>query len=271
MHNKTVATSLVVQLLATETQKLPASTGSALHGWLLQLVKQKSSLAATNWHNNQTAKPFSLSPLFGRFAKTSNGYLVVKNQPYWFKIGLLGEDAFNLVANPLFVLQANQAEISLSGLTLKINDIKLNGHQWAAAFALADLFNHSQVNSQQLVMQFKTPTTFRRLDFNYVLPEPKLIFGSLLNKWQLINNTPLPLDLEKLNQLLKITYLNIKTQFFSLKEQNLIGFTGKVIYEPTKFATKENVAALQSLAKLAICAGVGQKTTMGMGVCRLVN
>lgn len=264
-----VVASLVVQTRAIETEAVPESTGTSLHGWLLNLVKAKNEKVATVWHNSQSPKPFSLSPLFGRFAKTSFGYLAVKDQPYWFKLGLIGQEAFDLVANELFAQQAKNEILTVGNIRLRVEEIKLSGHPWANFLSLKELKNNHLENTQ-ITLQFKTPTTFRRFNFNFVLPEPKLVFGSLLNKWQLLSSNTFELDLDKINEMLKITYFNIRTQFFPLKNQNLVGFTGKVAYEPTSRCSTKQFAHLASLANLALFAGIGQKTTMGMGVSRLI-
>lgn len=262
-----IIASIVVEVQAEKTQVAPEATGPLLHGLLLNLVKAANPKLATKWHDTQGLKTFSLSPLFGRLAKSSSGALVIKSQPYWFKIGLLGQQAYDTVLTLLSAKLARKELIFVGSLPFSINKIKLSGHPWATVSTTDELIKSPLVTSE-LVFQFKTPTTFRRLDFNYILPEPKLVFGSLLNRWQLFQKNSLELDIDRLNDILRIRYFNLKSQFFPLKNQNLVGFQGKVAFEPSNKATKEEIKAVSCLAKFALFSGVGQKTTMGMGVCR---
>lgn len=114
-------------------------------------------------------------------------------------------------------------------------------------------------------LQFLTPCTFNRYGRDYPLPEPQLVFENLLKRWNAFSHIPLPEEniKELLLRYVSLSELEISTQLVEVsKNANLRGFVGRVTFH---FHTQEVSELLSPLVGFALYAGVGRKTTMGLG------
>jgi CRISPR-associated endoribonuclease Cas6 len=149
-------------------------------------------------------------------------------------------------------------------------------HPWAGYTSWARLATEARPDAG-LALDFSSPTAFGFGQKEWgkkivVLPQPELVFGSLARSWN--NLAPPPLQLERKPLM---TYVQdhvvikrlqgLETQMLRFGRSPQVGFVGQVMYG----LMAENEAArcqLNALADLAFYAGVGIKTTMGMGQCR---
>jgi CRISPR-associated endoribonuclease Cas6 len=106
-----------------------------------------------------------------------------------------------------------------------------------------------------------------------LFPEPLYVWGSLGRVWS--TYAPEPFSFEKtafrqfLEQKVKVINCNLSTTTWHYPDYPQKGFVGKCTY-----FVKDNenwLSLLTTLAKFAQFAGVGYKTTMGMGQSRLSN
>ncbi len=264
---KDILASIVCVVEAQETKSCPPSWGQALHGLVLRLVRDNNQALSKEWHDSSDIKPFSVSSLYGRFTKTSAGYKVVKGQRYWFKIGVIGGAGFDSLGDTLFPKVAETAQILISSTKFKLLDAKLDGHPWAALSSWSQL-NKIEPNGNLFVLRFLSPTTFRRKKTNRILPDSELVFGSLLNRWNRFSPYPLDINLNDLLENIVISRFNLSTATHNLTTQPMLGFRGRCGFELLSGNQKLS-ADINKLANLAVFSGIGQKTTMGMGVARL--
>jgi len=123
--------------------------------------------------------------------------------------------------------------------------------------------------SDTVVLDFLTPTSFKRGGADHPLPEPELIFRSLIRKWVAFSDFPLSVDLRKvIREGIFVSGAWIRTVKFELSEKaRAVGFTGRVVlFVDSK--DEEVLKWINALARFAEFAGVGRKTTMGMGKVR---
>jgi CRISPR-associated endoribonuclease Cas6 len=257
--------SLIVTLKALQTAALPPSTGSALHGLVLALARQSDVSEAKKWHDGKEFKPFSISPLMGRLARSTVGSLVVKDKYYWFKIGLIGRKAFDVLCDSLLPLAAKTEKLPISNLTFTVEKVDMCEHHLAKLTSFTDIFRGNNHKGQEINLQFLSPTTFRRGRKNRILPDPELVFGSLLRKWNYFSPQPLDINLEEVCQHVVISKFSGRSKLYRLPTQPLVGFQGRCSYISDR---KELLLSLYKLAEFGLYAGVGQKTTMGMGQIR---
>ena len=125
-------------------------------------------------------------------------------------------------------------------------------------------------------LQFTTPTTFHSQGRSLPLPLPRLVFGSLLDRWNAF--APLRIDPEILvvvEQACTIARYDLRTEAVPLGGGLQIGFVGRCTYglppgRGVRPADEYAWRVLHLLANFAFFAGVGAKTTMGMGTVRMV-
>ncbi|MEZ0344243.1 MAG: CRISPR system precrRNA processing endoribonuclease RAMP protein Cas6 [Caldimicrobium sp.] len=131
-------------------------------------------------------------------------------------------------------------------------------------------YNNPEVRPKPLFsFRFLTPISFKKGDVDYPLPDPKIVFKSLLNKWNYFSPIKISYDLgPALEEKLYIVHTSIKTYKIELSLGSAItGFVGKVIYGGKKL-TEEEVKWLTILGNFANFAGIGRKTTMGLGMAK---
>jgi CRISPR-associated endoribonuclease Cas6 len=117
---------------------------------------------------------------------------------------------------------------------------------------------------EELELRFLSPTGFKRQGKQYLLPEPKLVFGSLLRKWKAWVD-PTVEDLEDLYPRVGIGSYELKTQAVRLEQGGVWrGFVGSLRYDLRGLEEWER-RVLGLLGRFAFYVGVGYKTTQGMG------
>ncbi len=129
-------------------------------------------------------------------------------------------------------------------------------------------------------LRFVTPTTFHTnrdgsVRCNRPLPDPELLFGSLLRRWRTYSDVALADVTEELlgwGVTLDAYRLQTGPHLVNTRpHQTEIGFTGVVTVSPTRAPRLPDTAVhgIASLARLGVFAGVGAHTMQGMGCLRL--
>jgi len=176
---------------------------------------------------------------------------------------------FNLLDNSLYPKISRfflgGGEFSVGGVKVELSWVKpLEVETYSSLLEGAE-------PSQDILIDFLSPTAFKRGSFDYPLPEPQLVFLGLLRKWNRFS--PVKLDREiykKLQKLLTVSGCWIKTKKVEVMEgAKFTGFTGRVLFYAD--GKEEELRALNALAAFARFAGVGRKTTMGFGSVKLVK
>ncbi len=125
--------------------------------------------------------------------------------------------------------------------------------------------------SRDVVLDFLSPTAFKRGSFDYPVPEPRLVFGGLLRKWNRFSPVKIERGLVKnISKTLTVSGCWIRTKKVEIMDgAKFTGFTGRVFFYAD--GKSEELRALNALARFASFAGVGRKTTMGFGSVRLLE
>lgn len=119
--------------------------------------------------------------------------------------------------------------------------------------------------------RFVTPTTFHSGGRNQPLPLPGLVFGSLVDRWNAFS--PLTLNAEArryAEECLVVSQFRLESQVVDLSGGKQIGAVGTVTFRsihPDPYWLR----VVAALADFAFFAGVGAKTTMGLGQTRRVD
>jgi CRISPR-associated endoribonuclease Cas6 len=121
---------------------------------------------------------------------------------------------------------------------------------------------------------FTTPTTFHSQGRSLPLPLPRLVFGSLIDRWNAY--APLRIDPEVLavvDQAAIIGRYELRTELVPIGGGVQVGFVGRCGYvlppgRGIRPADEYAWRVLHLMASYAFFAGIGAKTTMGMGTTR---
>jgi CRISPR-associated endoribonuclease Cas6 len=266
---------------------LDSVTGRAIHGLFLKILRNGSKKIADECHKEMSIKPFTVSPLLGSFGRTSTNKLIVKEFEYWARFTFLNEEIFQAFSKVIFPMAVEQAQIFLGEQSFRITRTALEAssrNRWS------DLTTYKQIKKEaeeviaershetnfSLNFSFYSPTAFRRgsigiKDSSFLLPEPALVYKSLIKKWNTFSGTPIKPDLtEKIAGKVFVSAYRLHTELYDLGNVTLQGFKGKCTFILLD-SDKELTSDLLTLSKFSFFAGIGQKTTMGMGQARLAN
>ncbi|NJN94435.1 MAG: CRISPR system precrRNA processing endoribonuclease RAMP protein Cas6, partial [Anaerolineales bacterium] len=166
---------------------LPANLGRAGQALLLRLIGAREAALAQELHQAEKAKPYTVSNLV--LGKRAGGSLQVQGgQSGWLRFTGLTE----AVSRHLIGLAEQPPEaVELDGFQFRVTGATLDRavHPWAGQIAYQDLAAPYLLGgrtslSSTLRLEFVSPTTFRSQGRYLPLPQPELIFGSLLDRWQ---------------------------------------------------------------------------------------
>jgi CRISPR-associated endoribonuclease Cas6 len=271
--------SLAVHLTSTQTATVRATLGHQAHAAFLRTVREADPALAEVLHTPQfEMRPFTVSPLLG-VPRARDGMVTVKpDEDYFLRFTVLYQPIFQQFMARFLRGQARPV-IRLGRALFLVREILATPESspWAGYTSFGQLYHHAQPVSK-VRLEFTSPTAFsfgRKAWGRKVvpLPDPTLVFRSLWKKWNTCALPELSLDEVLLqyvaeNVVVKRCQLETKMQHFGRSPQ--VGFVGRVTFGLMGRGQGADLfrRQLDLLADFAFYAGVGYKTTMGMGQCR---
>jgi CRISPR-associated endoribonuclease Cas6 len=270
--------SIVLTLAPTREVTVGATVGHQAHAAFLKTMQEADAALAEVLHlPDMPSRPFTVSPLLGVGRARDGRVRLSPEQDYALRFTVLYPPIFERFM-ARFLKGEGRPVVRLGQALLLIKEILVTpgSHPWAGYNSWAQLAAQAQPEDE-ITLDFASPTAFGFGQKVWgkkavVLPDPGLVFGSLIRSWNSLAPLPLQIDKEAL-----IAYLDehavvkrierLETCILEFKRSPQVGFVGQVTYG--LMAEDEYVRrALNALAEFAFYAGVGMKTTMGMGQCR---
>ena len=263
--------SVLLELTPISACTLPATMGHLAHALFLDLIRQVDPPLATRLHDEPNYRPFTVSPLNG--VKVQNDALFIKpGQPCNLRVTLL--DGGTLWQN----LSRCFLEVQPTALRLGPAEFKLNrmlstpgadSTGWAGFIDWPTLA--ATPGRRTITIHFASPTAFSLGDRQFALfPEPMLLWDSLMRVWN--NYAPPVLQIDKptlrsfISENVAVSDYTLHTCNVHFPKYGQKGFVGTCSYIVRQEG--EKAAQLAALAEFARYAGVGCRTTMGMGQAR---
>ncbi len=264
--------SIILELCAVNTIAIPAHRGDHTHALFLDLVRQVDVELSSRLHDEPEYRPFTVSVLHG--VRVSEGVqLLQAGQVYRLRLTLLDGgglwqrlSAHFLEASAL-TLRLDKAQLQL---TRVISTPTADATGWAGYADWQTLA--ATLPRNFITMHFASPCAFSMGDRRFALfPEPLLLWDSLVRSWN--RYAPAVLQIDKValrdfvtQQVMVSDYeLHTARAVFATHAQK--GFIGSCTYQ-VKF-NKDCAPQVAALAEFARYAGVGSKTTNGMGQARI--
>lgn len=255
---------LGVSLVAEKPLPLSEISPDRLHGLFFSIAGEE---LARELHSYSKVKPFTLSFYLQSGGKRRSIFSDGENgevERLHIGISFLNESLFPRFLSS-FVLN-EQKDFYLGKFKLRkirkpyITDKNIKSYR--------NLFEESKPQ-MRIMFEFITPTTFKKGKYDWLIPDPKLIFKGLIRKWQTFSDFGIDIDLrEVVKNKVIVAGAWIGTKRIEFSDFGWVGgFTGSVILH---LDTEEERALrwLNALARFAEFAGVGRKTTMGLGQVR---
>ncbi|MGF1677344.1 MAG: CRISPR-associated endoribonuclease Cas6 [Rivularia sp. (in: cyanobacteria)] len=259
-------------------------TGRHLHALFLTLVSYVDKDLGTYLHDSQADKAFTLSPL--QIAKknlsipnaTKRGYqlqsqhqeAIPTGTSCWWRISLLDDTLFSkltqlwLNLNPEHPWHLGSADLYITS----IQGTPQSTQPWANAIPYTQLYEQASDSERVISINFATPTAFRQGKYDNTLPTRESVFNSLLSRW----NKYSEIEFEEMNfDAIFPSFINIHTEIVPDSRSKFIGIIGEVSYRIMGDIEAVQIKQINALADFALFAGIGRKTTMGMGMGRRVR
>lgn len=262
--------SAVIPLRALNTPAEQPYLGRACHAFFLREVARADASLAESLHRSQRDKGFTVSPVMN--GSGSGGQPAIQaGHDYWLRVtsleaGLSGRLLDSVLPHLPRQVQLGPAEFSLGEALAQAGD-----HPWAGQASAETLLERWLGRSSLpgwLTLEFATPTCSRRIEREWVLPTPAVVFGSYLRAWNAFGRPAFDGDLTRLIEAdVLVSDYRLRTLRLQIGEAEFRGWTGQVTYRI--FARERGLRAmLHLLADFAPFCGTGYKTTQGMGQTR---
>ncbi|MGQ9467752.1 MAG: CRISPR system precrRNA processing endoribonuclease RAMP protein Cas6 [Anaerolineae bacterium] len=268
--------SVVLICSPTQEVEVEATLGHRAHAAFLDAVRRADPRLSAALHDPQVPiRPFTISPL-GAVPPAQDGRVRLRpDRGYWLRITVLYAPLFRRLMER-FLEADDRPVLRLGPAEMVVREVRTTpgSHLWSGCTSWAGLVRGARPEAE-ITLQFVSPTAFSFGQKGWgkkivVLPQPELVFGSLLRVWNGLAPPPLWLEEKGLRAYLEehvvVRQINLQTRMLRLRGLPQVGFVGTVTYG----LMEENEVArlgLNLLADFAFYAGVGMKTTMGMGQC----
>ena len=281
--------SLTVHLFPIENTVLPPTMGHYIHAAFLNILGQADAKLLERLHADEPCKPFTVSPLQGRFDKQGKGKILIRSgTECWMRFTILDDELIAIFSR--FFLESESSMLRLGGSAFQVTEVTLNGNGanggWSSCTSFEEILDCSSP-FDRLNIRFYSPTAFRVHDrttkeaHNYVFPDQFHCFQSWLRKWNALSQTPFDENgiLDFVQKRIRFSRYSIKTKVMNFGRYKQLGFIGDCEYQfldnvsrsgsgETNRELQELLKQADALANFAFYCGTGYKTTMGMGQTR---
>lgn len=253
-----VLQSIVIELGAAEKGKPPSTLGRAIHGKVLHWLSLANPELAKTVHAAQSS-PISLSGLLGnrRPKGTQPG------DKFYFRISLLDGSLLEPLLNGIQIAEQETIVFGKFPFVMRNYFAFPGTHRLAGSTDYSSLFQSSKI-SNDIQLNFLSPTSFKQQQGIQPFPLPELVFGNLQRRWNTF--APTEFEIPPIEWQGLVSAYELKTHALRLEGGAEIGAQGWVRY---RFPIPEQAQVASVLAHFAFFAGVGRKTTMGMGQTQL--
>ena len=272
------STVFVVQ--PTSQTTLPKTMGRAVWACALGLIGAQQPDMAAVLHDSTDLKPVATSPLQGPVTVEGHRVRLHPGETYWFRVSSVAPPLSHILAD-IEAQPPRTLELDRQRFDVIMVSSDPSGHAWARRQSYDDLYNavwQEPEGAAPLVsLDFVSPTAFLSQGRTVLWPEPDRVFGSLLQRWQAYAPALLPDDLEDAIAAcidVEAYELRTRSQQYAKGASRQVwyqkGFVGTCRYRGRRDTPEPVLRLLNLLARYALFAGVGSRTTVGMGQVRQV-
>jgi CRISPR-associated endoribonuclease Cas6 len=265
--------SFVVYLQPEQNAFLSLNTGGIIHALFLRLIADSNPDLATQLHSDSPVKPFTVSQLQGKLARTGGHRVALKDNTYWLRFTALTEETFVNLSRVLMAKLARQGKLEIEQTKFRVLDVKLEPTEtnpWGGLSSCEQIYENA-VAEEKVTLFFYSPTTFRQKGMNLLFPLPVTTFYSYWQRWNILSNVPVDESLIPwVEANVAVEAHRLQTRALPFSDFQSTGFIGTCRYHILE-NNADYAKQLNALADFAFYCGTGAKTTMGMGQTRRVT
>ena len=281
--------SALIVLRAEESVVVPGNLARATHAWFLDRVRRVDARLADQLHEPDRERPFTVSNLWGPgMPRTGmwNGRTQWEIRPQ--------EDVYVRLTSfsPLLtelleerVLADLEDEVVWGGARLAITRVVTRSEEvveplrpWVGRTTYEALLSgaaFAQAPASRVTLRFVSPTVFHSRGHFMPLPLPRLVFESLTRRWNAFAPMRVHEDVVRYaDEAMAISAYRLHTEHVRFGEGGehgaMSGFVGRCTYV-MRVKDRYWMALVHALAHFALYAGVGKRTSMGLGQVRALG
>jgi CRISPR-associated endoribonuclease Cas6 len=263
--------SWVLKLQPDEPVTAPTNLGRAIHAWFLARVKAADPALAGELHSGQGQRPFTLSNLWELGRVRGPEATLSPERTYSLRATSFSPRLSALLTEA--VLPDLPQRLELAGASLRIVGSTTDAAEqpWAGEATFEGLVQRYTLAShlpRTVGLRFASPTAFRVTGKKQPVPVPlpQLVFGGLLDKWNAFSPIEVHPDVRRFaDECLVISSYRLQTRRVTFGERGVVpGFVGACRYY-VEVPDRYWMGLIQLLAGFSLYAGVGLRTTMGLG------
>lgn len=255
-----------ISFTALQDGKIRGFGGEQFHGLLFEMLKALDSQFTATLHE-QTTKPFSITGIRGPLAHRAGWTYLSGDQEYRFYIHTLNEPMRDHLER--LATWAPTAALDWAIGSVRITPLRIEAVRTPVSYAAVLERAFEAPGLAKVCMNFRSPVSFRREGTQRLLPETRLVVESLLRRWNRMGDVELDVDERALNEALRISHYDLSASLVPFDKYTIIGFRGELHYSLTSDVDPYHQGVLRALFRFAEYAGIGYKTTMGMGEVRV--
>jgi CRISPR-associated endoribonuclease Cas6 len=259
--------SFILHLRPLTPLSVQRHIGRYVNGMVYHLLGAVDSTLSAWVHDEADPKPFTVSPLQGTFRRIDGEWCAVPQEVYQVRGTVLMPALYEAIGDALLSLYTGTRELRIDTATFHIEQLSIPPAPAPRVGVCrpADLLAAAGT-SRDITLAFLSPTAFKRDKQHLLFPQPWNVFGSLARSWTAFADLPLVADLAAFYENeVAVSRHRLETQVIPGGKFQLIGFIGECTFRLPARADNEMVRHLNALADFAMYAGVGMKTTQGMG------
>ena len=271
--------SIVLQLQSASNVELPAHLGRSSYTAALRLLDSATPGLGDRIHEWQGIKPLTCSGLFGsgptRALRYRRGKALIRaGETYWVRYTGLTEEVSASLIKACFgerpaTWEAARHPFDIVGAVCDGGLHEWSGNTTYQDLATAHLLGTQQERLQKVAMEFHSPTAFKSHELQVPLPLPRLVYGSLLERWNTFSPVELRAEMRAFGEYgVEISRFDLKSVLLEQKRgATRVGSVGSATYTAMD-GDQYWLGLFQLLTDFALYSGVGVQTTSGMGQVR---
>ncbi len=260
--------SILLEFQAQYEALVPRTTGRLLHAVFLNLIAQFDEARSKHLHDEPHYRPFTISSLQG--AQIHEEYVLLRRgQTYTCRVTFLdGGDLQQQFLTHVGQVHAIPVHLdkALLSLTRVISTPMMDPRGWVSSTTWKTLVTLPPADL--ITMRFLSPTAFSMGDRTFKLfPDPTWVWGSLVRDWNRYAPACFQVDKTFIQEAAATTICVASCQELHTETVRYASYVQKGFLGTCSYTLQDLVSApyLTALAAVAPYAGVGYKTTMGMG------
>lgn len=236
---------LVIELENNKEITYNYSLSTAFQGYLMELIDGDF---AEKMHN----------PGYHPYSQ----FVTILDEKLRWTINVLDEEAEKFIIKRLLEDDVKSVHVNKLG-----DDLNIINKEYSV-IAYDELFKecYFKNDSRYIEVRFLTPTAFKQNNRYQFFPNIKLIFQSLMMKYDASSSENVIFDEELLKHFeenIEIVSYNLRSTYFFVNTNKIPAFTGRVVFKANGPMQMANLAYL--LLRFGAYSGVGIKSGMGMG------